>query len=106
MYANCFCAGVQAFASVFPHRSLRVDCFDVDSGVLPQPLTAADTLTGATNRSLAAQAAFHQRHSSLPDFAIGMEGGIEQVGHTYLEGGYIVCRHSGGRLGVGTVSVV
>ena len=58
-------------------------------------------MTGATNRSLAAQQAFHTRFSTLPDFAIGLEGGVEQVASTYLEGGYVVCRHSSGRLGVG-----
>jgi len=73
----------------------------VPSGVLPQPLTVDDTLTGATNRSLAAQRAFHTLHAALPDFAIGLEGGIERVAHTYLECGYIVCRGSGGRVGVG-----
>ena len=93
--------GAQAFASVFPNRPLTVECFDVPSGVLPQPITASDTLTGATNRSLAAQRAFHTRHSALPDFAIGLEGGIERVADTWLEGGYIVCRHRDGRLGVG-----
>ena len=92
---------LQAFASVFPHRPLSVDCFDVASGVVPQPLTARDTLTGATNRSLAAQHSFRTRHSRLPDFSIGVEGGIEQVCDTHLECGYIVCRHSSGRVGVG-----
>ena len=95
------CAALQAFAAVFPGRPLSIDCLDVPSGVLPQPLTATDTLTGATNRSLAAQRAFHTLHATVPDFAIGLEGGIEQVGTTYFECGYVVCRHSSGRLGVG-----
>ena len=86
---------------MYPQRHVHIECFDVESGVLPQPLTAADTLSGATNRSLAAQSAYRQLHSALPDFALGMEGGIEQVGSTHLEGGYIVCRHSSGRVGVG-----
>ena len=101
---SLFSACPQAFASVFPRRPLTTECFDVPSGVLPQPLTAPDTLTGATNRSLAAQRAYHTLHTTLPDFALGLEGGIETIPpphNTHLECGYIVCRHSSGRQGVG-----
>jgi len=57
---------------------------DVPSGVGAQPMTADETRTGARNRALAAA-------EKVPnaDFAVGLEGGIEETAGKLFECGYI-----------------
>ena len=64
----------QGFALVFSPRTVYVTGVGVESGVSDQPMTDADTLTGARNRADNAQIAQPQA-----DFWVGIEGGIEEV---------------------------
>ena len=64
----------QGFAQVFSGRAVYVTGIGVESGVRDQPMTDADTLTGAYNRADNARTAQPQA-----DFWVGIEGGIEEV---------------------------
>ena len=71
----------QAIAKCFAGRKVVVSGFSVASGVSDQPMTEEETLTGARNRAAAACKAFAAEHNGqLPDFAVGMEGGVGEVG--------------------------
>lgn len=76
----------------------------VNSGIAPQPLSADETLKGAINRAKACRERFAQTQTAplMPDFAIGLEGGIEQVSDTFFESGFIYIIGKDGRVGVGT----
>ena len=60
-----------AFASFFPEVSFEVEPISAPSGVSAQPLSDAETLTGATNRAMAAQ-----KLEPDTDFWVGIEGGL------------------------------
>lgn len=62
------------FVQVFPKADLRVSGISVPSGVSDQPMTDAETLTGASNRA-------HNAKSAQPDadYWVGIEGGVENV---------------------------
>ena len=92
-----------ALTQLFPCRSLTLHLYDVPSTVRPQPISALETLTGANARALSAQSAHLSAHSSLPDYAVGIEGGIESIHPSlHLEAGYVVVYDRAGRRGVGT----
>ena len=61
------------FALMFPQRDLHFTTVSVPSGVSDQPMSEEETLEGAHNRILAAQA----RHSEA-EFWVGIEGGLQE----------------------------
>lgn len=63
-----------AFASFFPEVSFEVQPVSVPSGVSAQPLSDAETLTGAANRGSAAR-----ELEGDADFWLGIEGGLQSV---------------------------
>lgn len=67
-------AARQGFVQVFPGKNVSVSGISVESGVSDQPLTDAETLTGAGNRAINAR-----REQPHADFWVGIEGGIEEV---------------------------
>lgn len=75
----------------------EIICVNAPSGVNAQPMSAAETIQGATNRA--------RRTAELvpdADFAIGLEGGVEPVGDVWMEGGYIfTLRLKDGKSGLG-----
>ena len=75
----------QGFKLVFPNVTLHVMGANVPSGVSDQPMTDAETLSGARNRALNAQA-------SRPnaDYWVGIEGGCEETDSTLQVFAWIV----------------
>ncbi|MES1910900.1 MAG: hypothetical protein MHM6MM_003421 [Cercozoa sp. M6MM] len=69
----------------------------VSSNVSDQPMSAEETYQGAKARAAAALAS-----CADADFGVGIEGGLEQLGDTWFESGYVVVLHRDGRVGVGT----
>ena len=88
-------AAVHGFRRLFPKDEFEPICINVPSEVAPQPLSDEETLRGALNRSHAAQRAY-------PDAAywIGIEGGIQPIGHEMAAFAWIVVR-STARIGKG-----
>ena len=75
-------AGRLAFASIFgseegDEASLEVEGFNVSSGVPDQPVGEEQTREGALNRAIRCYDEFIAAHGNAPDFAVGMEGGID-----------------------------
>ena len=58
---------------------LATSSYDVASGVSAQPL-GTETKTGALNRAKAAFEAYRLEHGVVPDYAVGLEGGITDDG--------------------------
>jgi len=74
---------LKKLCAVFPQlpdpEEIEIKAFTVDSGVADMPLTLEALKTGARNRALSVlkQPELANRHI---DFAIGMEGGVYQIG--------------------------
>eukprot|EP00455_Lapot_gusevi_P013515 TRINITY_DN16602_c0_g1_i1.p1 TRINITY_DN16602_c0_g1~~TRINITY_DN16602_c0_g1_i1.p1 ORF type:complete len:210 (+),score=37.98 TRINITY_DN16602_c0_g1_i1:77-706(+) len=121
-------AVAMAVKQVFPSKTCIIKGFKVPSGVSNQPLSAEETLQGATHR---AEAALHaslacvdwsgalvctpsssgedqkvegewQNHANGADFGIGLEGGIEPVGSKWFECGWIAVVDRSGKQGFGS----
>lgn len=80
-------AAVNGFQRLFPDSALNVIAASVPSDVAQQPLSDAETLQGALNRSHRAQAAYPQA-----DYWIGIEGGIQPMGQELAAFAWIVVR--------------
>ena len=65
-----------AVSAAFGGRIVDCHSFDVPSGVPDQPWGDDETRQGALARAQAAHEAFCAAHSSAPDFAVGLEGGV------------------------------
>ena len=65
-------AAKKAFERLFPDQRFSVSGAALPSGVPDQPMSLAETMTGARNRA-------HNARRALPDaqFWVGIEGGIE-----------------------------
>lgn len=83
---------------VFPNDQHEVISVNVPSGISDQPLSAEETIEGATNRARRALEAVPSAH-----FGIGLEGGVERIGDRWFECGWMaVIERSSGRLGIGS----
>lgn len=56
---------------------LKVEGFDVESGVAAQPMGDEETQSGAQNRAVAAYRAYRAKFHKFPHLAVGLEGGLE-----------------------------
>ena len=65
-----------AFRKVFPSRDVVLHGFDAATSVSDQPVNDRETRTGAFNRAIAASKLFAATAGALPDFAVGLEGGV------------------------------
>lgn len=65
----------QGFQKMFPGVPFQVEGVAVSSGVDEQPMSDAETLSGAQNRAAAARQVV-----PVADFWVGIEGGIESCG--------------------------
>ena len=72
-------SAVNALQLAFPSRTVTLFCADVASGVPAQPMGDAETRLGAYTRALAAAVECERKHGRAPDFAVGMEGGCEDL---------------------------
>jgi inosine/xanthosine triphosphatase len=65
---------------------IEVVGFDVPSGVSNQPMGDAETQEGAKQRALNVYAEYQKVHGELPDFAVGLEGGVRKdLSESFLE---------------------
>ena len=77
---------------------VQVTGYGVPSGVSDQPMTSEETKRGAVNRAKAAFAAHAEATGSAPEFAVGLEGGIEEDGSDMLCSAWM-CVYDGEHLG-------
>ena len=79
----------RAFQTMFPGHKIRVVPVPAPSGVSDQPFTDEETKTGAVNRANACWAKYKEKFDDHPDFAVGLEGGVQEIqgsdGQTELE---------------------
>jgi non-canonical (house-cleaning) NTP pyrophosphatase len=80
----------KAFRQVFSSEDdvkIEITSHSVPSGVADQPFGDGETREGAKNRALAAyndacsEARKRNDEDNIPDFAVGLEGGLEKVAH-------------------------
>lgn len=92
---NCVLTTVQ---KCFPNEVHEVRSANVDSKVSNQPMSATESIQGATNRAKGALAAIEDA-----DFGVGLEGGLELVDEKWYECGWMcVIERSSGRQGIGS----
>lgn len=93
-------AAQNAFERLFPDQAFTVSGVSVASGVADQPLSVAETMTGAKARASNARAAQPQA-----DYWVGIEGGIEDtpLGMTCFARVHVLGRD--GREGLGQTAV-
>ena len=85
-----------AFSKVFPNEPLELHGFSVSSGVSDQPMSDAEAITGARNR---AQKALKKLHA---DYAVGLEGGMQEINGNWYESGWMVVLNAKGEKGIGS----
>ena len=83
-----------AVDKLFP--GTKVKGVEVPSGVSNQPKTSEDSFQGAIERAKNAM------KKTKADYAIGMEGGMYQIGKRWFEGGWTAVVDKKGNLGLGT----
>lgn len=83
-------ATLQGFQTMFPGEEFSVEGVPVPSGVSDQPMTDAETLTGAQNRAINAQEAVTDA-----DFYVGLEGGIAEQDGEMTSFAWIVVTSNG-----------
>lgn len=89
-------AALRGFQSMFPGESFETEGFGVPSGVSEQPMTDAETFTGARNRAENAR-----RERPGADFYVGIEGGIELKGDEMEAFAWVAVINESGVLGKG-----
>ncbi|MEJ5200799.1 MAG: inosine/xanthosine triphosphatase [Anaerolineales bacterium] len=67
-------AVLNGFQKMFPEETFQIHTASVPSGVNAQPMTSAETLTGAMNRAQNAATII-----AKADFWVGIEGGVEET---------------------------
>lgn len=78
----------RAFHRLFPDQTWRFEGVDVLSGVNDQPMSDAETLTGAKNRVKVAA-----RQRPRADYWVGIEGGSQARGDDIVTFAWIVVKH-------------
>lgn len=85
-----------AFEKMFPRQKIIIETVKVMSGVSDQPITESETLKGATMR---AKNALKVKPDF--DFAIGIEGGVEERLHGMEAFAWVVVISRDGKIGRG-----
>ena len=83
-------AALNAFSRMFAPGRFEVDGARVTSGVGAQPMSDAETLRGAEQRAVAAEA-----QEPLADYWVGIEGGVEDSDGELLAFAWVVVRSAG-----------
>ncbi len=86
----------QAFNLVFPNEEFEFTGVSVDSGVSDQPMSAVESINGATNRATLSLL------QASADFGVGLEGGLEKIDDNWYDSGWIVVIDKQGRKGIGS----
>ena len=84
-----------AFQIVWPEESWEVSGVEVDSGVSDQPMSDKEAITGARNRAVRA---FKAKGAN---FAVGLEGGLQEFEGKWFDSGWVVVRDNKGKEGIG-----
>lgn len=93
-------AAVKAgFEAMFPDEAFEIRGVSVASGVSDQPMNDADTLRGATNRAQRAMEVIQA------DYAVGLEGGIEDINGKMGASAWIVVISRMGVVGKGKAGI-
>lgn len=87
---------VSGFSKMFPEVEWQVEGISVESGVAGQPLSEEETLHGAMNRAKAASGQVPEA-----DYWVGIEGGLEEMGHAMEAFAWIVVESKEGLVGKG-----
>ncbi len=77
------------FQKMFPDKDFEFEGVSVPSGVSDQPMTNKETLTGAINRAVNANAKIQ-----TANYWVGVEGGIEKVIDEMAASAWIVILHN------------
>ena len=85
----------RAFELTWPDESWVFAGHAAESGVSRQPLTDAETINGARNRSLAAL------EQLGADYGVGIEGGLQRTGDRWFAGVWVAVIDKQGKEGVG-----
>jgi inosine/xanthosine triphosphatase len=70
-------AARNAVAILYPDHQVICEGMDAPSGVSDQPMSAAETRTGAINRTLYCRTTYIASHDKPADFYMAMEGGVD-----------------------------
>ena len=89
-------AGRRAFSALWPGETLSVRGCAASSGVAAQPMSDAETIRGARNR---AAEAIRQVQA---DYAVGIEGGLQQTEGFWFNSGWAIVVDRDGREGLGS----
>src|ERR1041385_4112093 len=84
------------FAKMFPQEIFEVKGIAASSEVSDQPMTAEETLKGATNRVNNIS-----RLETGSDFWVGIEGGLEEVNGELEAFAWVVVKSKDGKIGKG-----
>lgn len=86
-----------AFENVWQEQEFEVDGIDVSSNVSDQPMTDQETYMGAKNRAVNV---LNERPDA--DYAVGLEGGLQQFQDQWFCTGWVVVMNRVGDIGSGT----
>lgn len=84
------------FRALFPHEELNIQGVTVSSGIPDQPMGDAETLQGALNRATNAR-----ETTPDADYAVGLEGGVDDTGTEMAAFAWIAVVSKEGLLGKG-----
>ncbi len=87
-----------AIDRIYPNEKIKVTGFEANSKVSPQPKSDKESISGAINRAKDTLA------KTDADLAIGMEGGVQQIGEYYFECGWIAVLDRKGKVGLGSTA--
>lgn len=85
------------FAKFWPDQTWQVTGTSVSSSVRAQPMSAQESLDGAKHR--AKQALLSQPQA---EYAVGLEGGVEQIDNLWFDCGWCVVLNRQGEMGIAT----
>lgn len=91
-------AASQGFQKVWPDKEWITQGVNVPSGVSDQPMTDKESIKGARNRAQEAM------NSKPADYAVGLEGGIQQIDDLWFDCGWIVVIDKKGGEGIGSTA--
>ncbi len=74
-----------AFTKIWPDDVWEAVGYKTQSGVSAQPMSAAESQTGAKNRAIAAL-----KQNADAWYGVGIEGGLEQIGDNWYDCGWCV----------------
>lgn len=85
----------QAFAAIWPAEELEMVATSVPSGVSDQPLATEETIRGAINRAKTVKVTLR------PDYAVGIESGLNKIDDKWFVDGWVAVIDQNGRIGLG-----